>query len=57
VLALIALDDPTVQKTLGLDGRIAMSTQYPTTMLWSRATRWRTGVEPVLDRRPELDWA
>jgi hypothetical protein len=40
-LALIALDDPTVQKTLGLDGRIAMSKQYATTMLWSRALhRW-----------------
>lgn len=38
-LALIALEDPTVQKTLGLDGRIAMSKQYPTTMLWSRALR------------------
>ena len=36
-LAVIALDDPMVQKTLGLDGRIAMSKQYPTTMLWSRA--------------------
>jgi RES domain len=40
-LALIALDDPTIQKTLGLDGRIAMSKQYATTMLWSRALhRW-----------------
>jgi hypothetical protein len=40
-LRLIALDDPTVQKTLGLDGRIAMSKQYATTMLWSRAVhRW-----------------
>jgi hypothetical protein len=30
-----------VQKTLGLDGRIAMSKQYATTMLWSRALhRW-----------------
>ena len=40
-LRLIALEDPTVQKTLGLDGRIAMSKQYATTMLWSRALhRW-----------------
>ena len=40
-LTLIALDDPTVQKTLRLDGRIAMSKQYSTTMLWSRALhRW-----------------
>jgi hypothetical protein len=40
-LALIGLDDPTVQKSLGLDGRIAMSKQYSTTMLWSRALhRW-----------------
>jgi hypothetical protein len=30
-----------VQKTLGLDGRIAMSKRYATTMLWSRALhRW-----------------
>jgi hypothetical protein len=40
-LNLIPLDDPTVQKTLKLDGRIAMSRQYETTMLWSRALhRW-----------------
>jgi hypothetical protein len=40
-LALIPLDEPTVQKTLGLDGRIAMSKQYSTTMSWSRALhRW-----------------
>lgn len=40
-LRIIALDDPTVQKTLRLDGRIAMSKQYATTMLWSRALhRW-----------------
>jgi hypothetical protein len=40
-LALIALEDPTVQKTLRLDGRIATSKQYSTTMLWSRALhRW-----------------
>jgi hypothetical protein len=40
-LNLIALDDPPVQKTLKLDGRIAMSKQYETTMLWSRALhRW-----------------
>ncbi|MGA2925946.1 MAG: RES domain-containing protein [Solirubrobacteraceae bacterium] len=40
-IALIALDDPTVQKTLGLDGRIAMSKQYFTTTMWSRALhRW-----------------
>jgi RES domain len=40
-LNLIPLDDPIVQKTLKLDGRIAMSRQYGTTMLWSRALhRW-----------------
>jgi hypothetical protein len=40
-LQLVALDDPGVQKVLGLDGRIAMSKQYPTTMKWSRALhRW-----------------
>jgi RES domain len=40
-LNLIPLDDPTVQKALKLDGRIAMSRQYDTTMLWSRALhRW-----------------
>ena len=40
-LALITLDDPTVQKMLGLDGRVAMSKQYSTTMLWSRTLhRW-----------------
>jgi hypothetical protein len=40
-LNLIPLDGPRVQKTLGLDGRIAMSRQYETTMLWSRALhRW-----------------
>lgn len=40
-LNLVPLDDPTVQKTLKLDGRIAMSKQYETTMLWSRALhRW-----------------
>lgn len=40
-LNLIPLDDPTVQKTLKLDGRIAMSRQHETTMLWSRALhRW-----------------
>jgi uncharacterized protein YbaR (Trm112 family) len=40
-LNLIPLDDATVQKTLKLDGRIAMSKQYGKTMLWSRALhRW-----------------
>lgn len=40
-LSVIALDDATVQKTLGLDGRICTAKQYPTTMLWSRALhRW-----------------
>jgi hypothetical protein len=40
-LNLVALDDPTVQKTLKPDGRIAMSKQYEATMLWSRGLhRW-----------------
>ncbi len=40
-LRLLALDDPNVQKSLRLDGRIAISRQYATTMLWSRALhRW-----------------
>jgi hypothetical protein len=39
-LALVALDDRRSKKrTFGLDGRIAMSNQYDTTMLWSRALR------------------
>ena len=49
-LALIPLDDPTVQKTLGLDGRIAMSKQYSTTMLWSRALhRWFPAADGIRD--------
>ena len=36
-LSLVALDDPGVQKQLGLDGRIGMSRQYPTTQQWSLA--------------------
>jgi hypothetical protein len=47
-LNLIALDDPTVQKTLKLDGRIAMSKQYETTMLWSRALhRWLPSADGI----------
>ena len=47
-LALIPLDDPTVQKTLELDGRIAMSKQYSTTMLWSRALhRWLPAADGI----------
>lgn len=34
-LPLVALDDPAVQKRLGLDGRINMSRQYPTTQRWA----------------------
>lgn len=40
-LSLVALDDPGTQKLLGLDGRIGMSRQYPTTQRWSLALyRW-----------------
>jgi hypothetical protein len=47
-LNLIALDDPTVQKTLKLDGRIAMSKQYETTMLSSRALhRWFSSADGI----------
>ncbi len=34
-LRLIPLDDPGTQKLLGLDGRIGMSKQYPTTRRWA----------------------
>lgn len=34
-LPLVALDDPSVQKRLGLDGRIGMSRQYSTTQRWA----------------------
>jgi hypothetical protein len=47
-LNLIPLDDPTVQKALKLDGRIAMSRQYDTTMLWSRALhRWCASADGI----------
>lgn len=47
-LKLIPLDDPTAQKTLKLDGRIAMSRQYETTMLWSRALhRWLPSADGI----------
>jgi hypothetical protein len=40
-LHLVPLDDPGVQKRLGLDGRIGMSRQYPTTQRWALALhRW-----------------
>lgn len=34
-LRLVPLDDPGVQKRLGLDGRIGMSKQYPATQRWA----------------------
>lgn len=34
-LLLVPLDDPSVQKRLGLDGRIGMSKQYPVTQCWA----------------------
>lgn len=34
-LLLVPLDDPATQKRLGLDGRIGMSRQYPTTQRWA----------------------
>ena len=47
-LNLIPLDDPTVQKTLKLDGRIAMSRQYEMTMLWSRTLhRWFSSADGI----------
>jgi hypothetical protein len=52
-LALVALDDPTVQKTVGLDGRTAMSKQCPTTILWAigpiRARHRESEASPLLD--------
>lgn len=40
-LHLVPLDDPGAQKLLGLDGRIGMSRQYPTTQAWALALhRW-----------------
>jgi len=36
-LRLVPLEDPGVQKRLGLDGRIGMSKQYPTTQAWALA--------------------
>ncbi len=40
-LRLVPLDDPGVQKRLGLDGRIGMSKQYPVTQRWAQALhRW-----------------
>ncbi len=40
-LGFVPLDDPGVQKRLGLDGRIGMSRQYPTTQAWALAFhRW-----------------
>ena len=40
-LRLVPLDDPGVQKRLGLDGRIGMSRQYPVTQHWAVSLfRW-----------------
>jgi len=40
-LLLVPLDDPSVQKRLGLDGRIGMSKQYPSTQRWAlHLFRW-----------------
>ncbi len=40
-LRLVPLDDPGVQKRLGLDGRIGMSKQYPVTQRWALSIfRW-----------------
>lgn len=40
-LRLVPLDDPGVQKRLGLDGRIGMSKQYPVTQHWALSLyRW-----------------
>lgn len=40
-LRLVPLDDPRVQKRLGLDGRIGMSKQYPVTQRWALSLfRW-----------------
>lgn len=40
-LLLVPLDDPSVQKRLGLDGRIGMSKQYPVTQRWALSLlRW-----------------
>ena len=40
-LRLVPLDDPGVQKRLGLDGRIGMSRQYPVTQRWALSLfRW-----------------
>lgn len=40
-LRLVPLDDPGVQKLLGLDGRIGMSKQYPVTRRWALSLfRW-----------------
>lgn len=40
-LRLIPLDNPGVQKRLGLDGRIGMSKQYPVTQRWALSLyRW-----------------
>lgn len=40
-LRLVPLDDPGVQKRLGLDGRIGMSRQYPVTQHWALSLfRW-----------------
>lgn len=40
-LRLVPLDDPGVQKLLGLDGRIGMSRQYPATRRWALGLfRW-----------------
>jgi hypothetical protein len=40
-LRLVPLDDPGVQKCLGLDGQIGMSKQYPVTQRWALSLfRW-----------------
>lgn len=47
-LRLVPLEDPSVQKRLGLDERIGMSRQYPTTRAWALALhRWFPEAEGI----------
>lgn len=47
-LRLVPLDDPGVQKRLGLDGRIGMSKQYPVTRRWALSLlRWFPEAEGI----------